>query len=259
MPSHSGQPSKKKMSAALPRIERELGVPIPGDILPQDQWVQTALKHLPEKGYLDPEGIFGRKAPLVVDLGCGNGRFSLGSAWSRSQVDHIAADSLPVVIRYATRRGNQRGLGNLRFLVCEANRLVRELLPPGSTSEIHCYHPQPYDDPRLRGQRLLTPDFFAACVAALKPGGEIFLQTDHAGYWSVIRHLAARFFEFSERIGKWRDSPRGRTRREILSLKKGLPIYRGQGILRPGMNLAMALDLARQLNLPQNSHHPCDI
>ena len=76
MPSHSGQPSKKKMSAALPRIERELGVPIPGDILPQDQWVQTALKHLPEKGYLDPEGLFGRKAPLVVDLGWHRSIFS---------------------------------------------------------------------------------------------------------------------------------------------------------------------------------------
>ena len=84
----------KSQPVALPRIEREMGVPIPGEILPQDQWVQTVLKKLPESGHLPTHDIFGRKAPLVVDLGCGNGRFALGSAWSRKQMDHLAADIL---------------------------------------------------------------------------------------------------------------------------------------------------------------------
>jgi tRNA (guanine-N7-)-methyltransferase len=222
-----------------------MGVPIPGEILPQDQWVQTALKKLPESGHLPTHDIFGRKAPLVVDLGCGNGRFALGSAWSRKQMDHLAADILPVVIRYATRRGNQRGLSNLRFMVCDASKLVSDLLPPGSTAEIHCYHPQPYDDPRMRGQRLITPTFLAQCVRALEPGGQFFVQTDHAGYWSVIREMVARFFDFNERIGRWNDSPKGRTRREIHSLKKGMPIYRGQGIVSAQMTAEKAADLAR--------------
>jgi tRNA (guanine-N7-)-methyltransferase len=222
-----------------------MGVPIPGEILPQDQWVQTALKKLPESGHLHTHDLFGRKAPLVVDLGCGNGRFALGSAWSRKEMDHLAADILPVVIRYATRRGNQRGLSNLRFLVCDASKLVSDLLPPGSTAEIHCYHPQPYDDPRMRGQRLITPTFLAQCVRALEPGGQFFVQTDHAGYWSVIREMVARFFDFNERIGRWNDSPKGRTRREIHSLKKGMPIYRGQGIVSAQMTAEKAADLAR--------------
>ena len=34
---------------------------------------------------------------------------------------HVGVDVLPVVIRYATRRGNQRGLHNLRFAVCDGN------------------------------------------------------------------------------------------------------------------------------------------
>ena len=181
----------------------------------------------------------------MVDLGCGNGRFALGSAWSRKQMDHLAADILPVVIRYATRRGNQRGLSNLRFLVCDASKLVSDLLPPGSTAEIHCYHPQPYDDPRMRGQRLITPTFLAQCVRALEPGGQFFVQTDHAGYWSVIREMVARFFDFNERIGRWNDSPKGRTRREIHSLKKRMPIYRGQGIVSAQMTAEKAADLAR--------------
>src|SRR5581483_2806669 len=91
------------------QIEREFGVPVPGEILDPAQWTQTALKKLPE-GHLAWHALFGRDAPVVVDLGCGNGRFLLGSAVWRPDHDHLGVDVLPVVIRYATRRGNQRGL-----------------------------------------------------------------------------------------------------------------------------------------------------
>jgi tRNA (guanine-N7-)-methyltransferase len=92
------------------RIEREFGVPIAGEILDPSQWSKTALKRLPPEGPLDWREIFGRQADIVLDLGCGNGRFLLGSALWRPHLDHLGIDVLPVVIRYATRRGNQRGL-----------------------------------------------------------------------------------------------------------------------------------------------------
>src|SRR5688500_17892279 len=104
------------------QIEREFGVPIAGEILPPEQWAQTALKKLPAECRLDWEKLFGRNAPVVLDLGCGNGRFLLGSAWWRRDHDHLGIDVLPVVIRYATRRGNQRGLANLRFAVIDGQR-----------------------------------------------------------------------------------------------------------------------------------------
>ncbi len=91
-------------------IEYELGVPIPGRILPRAEWARTAIKRLPESGPLDWAAIFGRSAPIVLDLGCGNGRYTISSALSRPDHDHFAVDILPVVIRYATRRANQRGL-----------------------------------------------------------------------------------------------------------------------------------------------------
>src|SRR5204863_1361894 len=125
-------------------IEREFGVPFAGEILDPTQWTQTALKKLPAAGPLDLEALFGRKAPLVVDLGCGNGRFLLGSAVWRPNLDHLGVDVKPVVIRYATRRGNQRGLTNLRFAVVDGERLLRDYLLPGCAAEVHCYHPQPY-------------------------------------------------------------------------------------------------------------------
>jgi tRNA (guanine-N7-)-methyltransferase len=232
------------------QIEREFGVPIAGEILDPARWTQTALKKLPESGPLDLAGLFGRSAPLVVDLGCGNGRFLLGSAVWRPQLDHLGVDVLPVVIRYATRRGNQRGLTNIRFAVTDAQRLVGQDLPPGSAAEIHCYHPQPYYDPADVHKRLITPAFLAQVHAALVSGGMFFIQTDNPGYWRYIRAVVPYFFDFHERIGRWPDAPKGRTRREIIALRRGLPVFRGSGPARYALSAAEALRLAEALPPP---------
>src|SRR5438105_2946868 len=118
-------------------IETEFGVAIPGEILEPDRWTKTALKKLPAEGPLDVVALFGRRAPLVVDLGCGNGRFLIGSALRRPDYDHIGIDILPMVLRYATRRGNQRGLGNLRFAAIDAQRFLANYLALDSVREIH--------------------------------------------------------------------------------------------------------------------------
>src|SRR5205085_879993 len=100
--------ARRKMQEKKRRqIEREFGVPIAGEILDPSQWTQTALKRLPAQGRLAWEELFGRTAPLVLDLGCGNGRFLLQSAVWRPDHDHVGVHILPLVIRYATRRGNQ--------------------------------------------------------------------------------------------------------------------------------------------------------
>ena len=101
----------------LSDADSDYGVPIPGKVLPTDQWARTAIKRLPAPGFIDWPAVFGRKAPLVLDLGCGNGRFVISSGVARPECDHIGIEILPVVIRYATRRANQRGLMNVRLAV----------------------------------------------------------------------------------------------------------------------------------------------
>ncbi len=250
-PEEGRRPRGKKPDRPRRQIEREFGVPIAGEILDPARWTHVAaLKHLPEVGPLDLPAIFGRSAPLIVDIGCGNGRFLLGSAVWRPTFDHLGTDVLPVVIRYATRRTNQRGLTNLRFAVVDGQHLVRELLPPGSTTEVHCYHPQPFYDPAKVGLRLITPEFLAQVHRVLVPGGQFFIQTDNPGYWRYIREVVPYFFDFHERIGRWADAPKGRTRREILALRRGLPIFRGHGTAKPGLSVAEAQMLAETLPPP---------
>jgi tRNA (guanine-N7-)-methyltransferase len=187
---------------------------------------------------------------VVVDLGCGNGRFLLHSAVWRPDHDHLGLDALPMVIRYATRRGNQRGLTNLRFAVAGAREFLDRWVLPGTIAEIHCYHPQPYHDPRQAHRRLLTPAFLARVHHCLVPGGLFFVQTDNPGYWEYLRQLMPSFFEFQERPRPWPDAPRGRTRREILALRRGLPVFRGWGSARTGLSEAEALRLAQALPGP---------
>jgi tRNA (guanine-N7-)-methyltransferase len=240
------KPEKKKRR----QIEREFGVPVAGEILDPALWTQTALKKLPPDGPLDLEALFGRRAPLVVDLGCGNGRFLLGSAVWRPDHDHLGIDVLPVVIRYATRRGNQRGLTNLRFAVVGGERLLEQYLPPESAAEIHCYHPQPYYDAAQVHRRLITPTFLAQVHAALQPGGLFVVQTDNPGYGRYLREVVPLFFDFHERIGRWPDAPKGRTRREIIALRRGLPIFRGSGTAKLNLSTETMLHLAETLPPP---------
>src|SRR3954447_3414474 len=160
-------------------IESEFGVPIPGRILPEAEWARTAIKRLPPPGPLDWAALFGRAAPVVLELGCGNGRFTLLSALARPEVDHVAIDVLPVVIRYATRRANQRGLHNVRFAVKDAQTLMREYVGPSSVEEVHLYHPQPYHDPLQAHLRLVSPRFLADVHLGLRPGGLFVTQTDN--------------------------------------------------------------------------------
>ena len=242
-------------------IEEEFGVPIPGEILPEERWAKTAIKRLPPPGPLDFSAIFGRVAPVVVEVGCGNGRFTLQSALARPEVDHFASDILPVVIRYATRRANQRGLNNVRFAVKDAQTLVRSYLPESGIAEVHLYHPQPYHDPRQAHLRLVTPRFLADVHRALAPGGLFVIQTDNPDYWAYMTRVLPVFFEFREQAGPWPDAPAGRSRREILARSRGLRIFRGEGIRREGLAPAEALALAEELPAPTfRSRGPwCDL
>ncbi len=232
------------------QIEREFGVPVPGEIVDPEEWTNTAIKKLPPAGPLDFAEIFGRAAPVMLDIGCGNARSTLASAVWRHDVDHLATDVLPVVIRYATRRANQRGLKNVRFAVIGGRELLADYIAPHSIAEIHVYHPQPYYDAKQLHKRLITPEFMALVHRALAPGGLLVLQTDNPGYWKYLQQVVPLFFEFTEQPGKWPDSPKGRTRREIIALRQGLPVFRGTGRPRADISAAEVLRLAESLPPP---------
>ena len=245
------RPRDKAAGLQPGEIEIELGVPIPGAIVPPEQWARTALKQLPPPGPIDWDSLFERHAPVVLDLGCGNGRFVIASAVRRPECNHLGLDILPLVIRYATRRGNQRGLHHVRFAVCGAFEFLADYVAPGSVAEIHLYHPQPFRDVERAYKRLITPEFLALLHRSLAPDGLWVLQTDNPAYWKYITSIATNWFEFTEQAGPWPEDPQGRTRREIMAREQGLRIYRGSGRPRSGISAEQSQQWIRELPLPR--------
>jgi tRNA (guanine-N7-)-methyltransferase len=205
-------------------VESEFGIPFPGHVLPRIQWTRT--------GYRDTgrsfnwEEVFGRRAPRVVDLGCGNGRYLIGSALARPDRDHLGLDLVQRAIDFAAHRANKRGLRNVRFMTADAARWLFGETSPESLSEIHVYHPQPYYEASQIAQRLLTPEFLERAWVALARGGLLVLQTDNKAYWRYLLGAVRKHFDPEAIPGPWPDAPRGRTRREILARQKGLVVWR---------------------------------
>ncbi len=210
----------------MPRpIEKEFGVPFPGRELPGDQWTRTGYRQKGE-GPFGWEHVYGRTAPRVVDLGCGNGRYLIASSLARPECDHLGIDLVQRAVDYAAQRANRRGLTNVRFAVGDAAAWLLGRLAPGSVDEIHVYHPQPYYRAEDIERRLITPEFLERAWRVLRAAGILVLQTDNRKYWGYLRQACQRNFEPAIIPGPWPDAPQGRTRREIIARRQGLTIWR---------------------------------
>jgi len=208
--------------------ESQSGVPFPGVKLPRDQWSRTRTGLGAPGVVLDWEAVFGRKAKRVLDLGCGNGRFLIGSALARPDLDHVGIELVPQAVKFASLRAGQRGLSNLKIAWGDASEFVLERCAPGSIDELHLYHPQPYYEPGQKARRQLTPAILRAIHRALVPGGLFVFQTDNAAFAKYAREIVPLLFTWAERKGPWPDAPEGRTLREITARRLGLSIVRAE-------------------------------
>jgi tRNA (guanine-N7-)-methyltransferase len=59
------------------------------------------------------------------------------------------------------------------------------------------------------------------------------VQTDNVPYWQYLSIILPHYFDFAEQAGPWPDAHRGRTRREIIALRRGLSVHRGIGTAKP--------------------------
>ncbi|HVE42115.1 MAG TPA: methyltransferase domain-containing protein [Planctomycetota bacterium] len=174
----------------------------------------------------DWERVFGRVAPRVIDVGCGSGRFVIEAAAANPARDYLGIESVASLVEQALRDAIRRGLPNARFVAADAAGWLAAEAAPGSIDEIHVYHPQPYYDPGQVPLELLSPEFFERARTLLRPDGLLVLQTDNRRYGKHLLEAVAICFEAEVQDGPWPDAPLGRTQREIVARRKGLPILR---------------------------------
>ena len=137
---------------------------------------------------LDLEKIFGRKAPLHVDLGCGDGSFLCALAQRLPDKNFLGIERLSGRVRSSARKA--ASLDNVRLLQMESSYAVRYLLPAESVETFYLLFPDPWPKRRHHRRRIVTPDFLNSVHAALEQNGVIYIATDHLDYFRKIKKTA---------------------------------------------------------------------
>jgi tRNA (guanine-N7-)-methyltransferase len=142
------------------------------------------------------EAIYGRSAPIEVDLGCGDGSFLVEIAAANPARDFLGIERLVGRVRSVRRKIAQRELANARVLRVENSYAVRQMLPPASVALFHLMFPDPWPKRRHWRRRVVTEDFLASIHRALVPHGLLRVATDQADYFQEIERLAGQSTQF---------------------------------------------------------------
>ncbi len=136
---------------------------------------------------LDVAAAFGRRAPLVVEIGPGTGESLVAMAAARPEVDVLAFEVyLPGVARTVTRL-HETDVANVRLLQSDAVDGLTHLLGPGSVQEVWTFFPDPWPKSRHHKRRLVDRAFADLVASRLRTGGEWRLATDWGDYAAQMR------------------------------------------------------------------------
>jgi tRNA (guanine-N7-)-methyltransferase len=175
---------------------------------------------------LDPTAVFGRTAPLHVDLGCGDGSFLCELAQHHPNKNFLGVDRLVGRVAKACRKA--AALENVRVLNVESSYAVGHLLPGRSVETFYLLFPDPWPKRRHHRRRIVTPDFLDSIHGALADGGFFRIATDQLDYFEQIQCVGENHFGFAivdvNASAARADLPQTKFERRFSAL--GAPIYR---------------------------------
>jgi tRNA (guanine-N7-)-methyltransferase len=145
-----------------------------------------------ELGRLDRQTLFGREAPVEVDLGCGGGALIMARARNHPERDFVGLEVRRPLVEQIRARAEQEGIRNLTAFHANAHINVRELVPPGEVVMFHVHFPDPCFKKKHRKRRILQPPLVRAMAEVLPRSGVVYVQSD-------VEPLAREMLGFLER------------------------------------------------------------
>jgi tRNA (guanine-N7-)-methyltransferase len=137
------------------------------------------------------EQLFGRTAPLEVEIGSGKGLFLRTAAAACPDVDFLGIEVAQKFARFAAAGLAKLALPNARVAAADALRVFHELLPDESLAAVHVYFPDPWWKKRHKKRRVMKESFIADAARTLRPGGTLHFWTDVEEYFRESLELLA--------------------------------------------------------------------
>ena len=131
---------------------------------------------------LDAAAVFGRRAPLVVEIGFGMGQATAQIAALQPDVDFIGVEVHAPGVGALLQRIAESQLGNLRLVQHDAVEVLQQMIAPASLAAVHVFFPDPWHKKKHHKRRLIQPAFVSLLASRLAPGGRLHCATDWQPY-----------------------------------------------------------------------------
>jgi tRNA (guanine-N7-)-methyltransferase len=138
---------------------------------------------------LDLGAVFGRRAPVIVEIGSGTGESLAAMAAARPDADILAFEVYLPGIARTVRRLDDESVVNVRLIQADAVDGLSHLLAPGSLEEVWTFFPDPWRKARHHKRRLVSASFATLVASRLRLGGSWRLATDWADYADQMREV----------------------------------------------------------------------
>jgi tRNA (guanine-N7-)-methyltransferase len=157
---------------------------------------------------LDQEATFGRRAPLVVEIGSGNGESLAAMAAARPHLDVLAFEVWRPGVASTLLHLERLGVPNVRMLMADAETCLATVCSEGQVAELWTFFPDPWHKTRHHKRRLVGPVFARVVASRLAPGATWRLATDWEDYARHVEEVLAEVPELEGgRVERWAERP----------------------------------------------------
>jgi tRNA (guanine-N7-)-methyltransferase len=131
---------------------------------------------------ISPAEIFGRSAPLVLEIGSGMGETTVEIATAHPEADFIAVEVHGPGVGSLLNRVAAANLKNVKIIRHDALDVLEHMIPDGTLAAIHLFFPDPWPKKRHHKRRMVQPGFAALAARKLRSGGVLHAATDWPDY-----------------------------------------------------------------------------
>ena len=141
---------------------------------------QFLVPYRPER--LDVQAAFGRRAPLILEIGFGMGDATAKIAQGRPNDNFLCCEVHEPGVGALLKRCGEEAIGNIRIVRHDAVEVMNDMLGEDSLDGVHIFFPDPWHKSRHHKRRLIQPAFVQRLAQHIRPGGYLHLATDWQPY-----------------------------------------------------------------------------